>query len=507
MHPPSPHPVPVPSVGSGPASTTIELLRETMSDADFTHDVVAARLDIPSIVAIGTKSLEELMARTASGSRLDTLTRLFCMNAPFSAGALDAILGSELCAGLRAMGMVRTGPSGERSTVCINPVRGLWIASDIPRAGETRASDFVMGIGSSTLTLESLTARRSVGRVLDLGTGCGFHALLASSHAERVIGTDINERAIAMARLNAALNAKPDIEWRIGSFFEPVSGQLFDLIVSNPPFVISPEQDHVYRSAGMSGDGVTEHVVRGAAGFLARGGIAQFLCNWAHMRGIDWRERLATWVEGSGCDMLVLRSETLDASDYAEYWVGHTREESTEPVAARAARWRSSYEQQGIEAASIGMILLHRPSDRDQTWTSFDDAPRKMLGGAGHDVLRRIDAETWLARVRNDELLDARLRVATAVRIDHTLRPDERGWAMEQASARLIQGMAYETTIDEAGARILMRSDGSTTLRSIVAEIASGLGRPLSEVAPVAVGIVRAMIRRGYLERSTDNKA
>ncbi|MBX3317504.1 MAG: methyltransferase [Phycisphaeraceae bacterium] len=506
MHPPSPHPVPVPSVGPGAASTTIELLREAMADADFTHDVVSSRLDVPSIVAIGTKSLEELMARTASGTRLDTLIRLLCMNAPYTAGTLDAILGTGLCAAIRAMGLVRDGPSGERSTVCINPVRGLWIASDIPRAGETRASDFVMGIGSSTLTLESLTARRSVGRVLDLGTGCGFHALLASSHAERVIGTDINERAIAMARLNAALNAKPDIEWRIGSFFEPVSGQLFDLIVSNPPFVISPEQDHVYRSAGMSGDGVTEHVVRGAAGLLARGGVAQFLCNWAHMRGFDWRDRLATWVEGSECDMLVLRSETLDARDYAEYWVGHTREESSEPLAARAARWRASYEEQGIEAASIGMILLHRPIDRDQTWTSFDDAPRKMLGGAGHDVLRRIDAETWLASVRNEELLDAHLRVASAVRLDHTLRPDERGWAMEQASARLLRGLAYETTIDEAGARILMRSDGSTALRSIVAEIASGLGRPLSEVAPVAVGIVRAMIRRGYLDRSSDHK-
>jgi hypothetical protein len=66
-------------------------------------------------VAIGTKSLEELTDRTASGSRLDTLIRLFCMNAPLGAGEIDAVLGSGLCAGLRAMGLVRADPSGERS--------------------------------------------------------------------------------------------------------------------------------------------------------------------------------------------------------------------------------------------------------------------------------------------------------------------------------------------------------------------------------------------------------
>ena len=42
-----------------------------------------------------------------------------------------------------------------------------------------------------------------------------------------------------MTRLNAALN-EVEVDVRDGSFFEPVAGERFDLIATNPPFVISP---------------------------------------------------------------------------------------------------------------------------------------------------------------------------------------------------------------------------------------------------------------------------
>lgn len=504
MNTPGANPVPVPRLVAGASGTAVvELFRERMADAGFLQDEVAAQLDLPSILALATKSREELLARSAGPGARDTLIRLFTLAAPVEPVRVDAAFGNELGAGLRATGILRASADGDLAAVSITPFRGLWIASDIAKSGNLRAGDFVMGLGTSTQTLDTLTVRRACGRMLDLGTGCGYHALLASAHAATVIGTDINPRAIEMARLNAALNGVSSAEWRLGSFFEPVATETFDLIVSNPPFVISPENAHVYRSAGMSGDGVTERVVRDAAARLAPGGIAQFLCNWAHLKGIDWHERLASWADGSGCDMLVLRSETLDAGDYADYWVRQTREESTEPMAERASRWRASYQELGIEAASIGLILLRRRSvdqGNAQPWARFDDAPRKMLGSAGAAVFRRVEVESRLATLRDDQLLDTSPRVSLAVRLDHTLSPAPQGWAMEQASARITEGLAYETGIDEAGMNILMRSDGATPLRPIVAALATKLERPLAEVAPAVLSVVRSMIRRGYLD-------
>ena len=110
-------------------------------------------------------------------------------------------------------------------------------------------------------------------RALDLGTGCGAQALLASQHAEEVVATDVNGRAVEIARLNARLTGI-ELDLREGSWFEPVGDELFDLIVSNPPFVISPDSAFVFRDAGLVGDAVSRNVVRGAAGRLRVGGHA-----------------------------------------------------------------------------------------------------------------------------------------------------------------------------------------------------------------------------------------
>src|SRR5690606_16888635 len=97
-----------------------------------------------------------------------------------------------------------------------------------------------------------------VDSVLDLGTGCGIQAMHARRFARRVVATDISERALRYARLNAGLNGLDGIEFRLGSLYEPVAGERFDRIVTNPPFVITPRTPEVpayeYRDGGLEGD-------------------------------------------------------------------------------------------------------------------------------------------------------------------------------------------------------------------------------------------------------------
>jgi 16S rRNA (guanine1207-N2)-methyltransferase len=83
-------------------------------------------------------------------------------------------------------------------------------------------------------TLEDLAAER----VLDLGCGWGPIGLAAAKTlpAARIVLTDVNQRAVRLARKNLDRNGVRNAEVRLGSLFEPVSQETFDLILSHPPF-------------------------------------------------------------------------------------------------------------------------------------------------------------------------------------------------------------------------------------------------------------------------------
>jgi release factor glutamine methyltransferase len=109
--------------------------------------------------------------------------------------------------------------------------------------------------------------------VLDMGTGSGVCAIFAARHARRVVAVDINPAAVRCAGINARLNhLEHRIEVRHGDLFAPVTGEHFDLIVFNPPFLRGAprnDRDRAWRSPDVAerfAAGVGEHLKpRGAA--------------------------------------------------------------------------------------------------------------------------------------------------------------------------------------------------------------------------------------------------
>src|SRR5206468_3275957 len=146
---------------------------------------------------------------------------------------LEEFVNARLRALLSRAGLLVDDGDTVSGTARLVPHDELLIASDRSAAAEGHA-DHVPGVHRPSVALAHLTVRGPVERALDLCTGNGIQAILLAAHAESVVATDVNARAVAYAEFNAALNDAGNVETRVGSFFDPVDGETFDLVVANP---------------------------------------------------------------------------------------------------------------------------------------------------------------------------------------------------------------------------------------------------------------------------------
>jgi release factor glutamine methyltransferase len=119
-------------------------------------------------------------------------------------------------------------------------------------------------------------------RVADLGTGSGAIALALASErpAWRLVASEVSPEALATARANAAALKITRVEFRLGSWFEPLAGERFDLLVSNPPYIAADDphlawlahEPRLALTAGSDGLACLKAIIRGAGAYLEPGG-------------------------------------------------------------------------------------------------------------------------------------------------------------------------------------------------------------------------------------------
>ncbi len=388
-----------------------------------------------------------------------------------------------------------------RPLVRIVPHDHLLITSDVRlRAGETAPADHVPGVHRPSVTLAHLTVRRPVRSFLDLGTGCGVEALLASPHAERVLATDVSPRAINFAAFNAQLNLATNIEHRVGSWFEPVADERFETIVCNPPYVISPASEYIYRDSGLIGDSVSEQVVRSIPAHLEEGGFATVQISWVADPDGDAVEPVRRWVLDSGCDAWLLHYRTDKPLETAAVW---NQMESGDPVryAQLIDTWLAYYRDLGIRGIAYGSLLLHRRQGAN--WFRTDPLPGERLKPASDHILRVFAAHDLLSGAGDGErLLNVRMRVVPKAVVEQRVRFHEGDPRVEVMQVTLEEGVGFQAGLDAQVLQLLTQLDGSRTLREALTEGAKRDGvADVEGYARAGLPAARRMFELGFLER------
>ncbi|WP_399553065.1 class I SAM-dependent methyltransferase [uncultured Microbacterium sp.] len=451
------------------------------------------------------RGMREPILRTIAGDGgvLATLGRLLVLGMPQPRVAVAAALPQLGVDGLVALALAKADADTVTPTVLLRPqsfvdadgVGEWWIASDLDEVAldGPLPLDHVLGVGGASRTLAETIVPIQVDRALDLGTGCGIQALLVARRAGTVIATDISERALAFAELNARLNGVANIEFRHGSMFEPVAGEAFDLIVSNPPFVITPRMDGVpayeYRDGGLVGDALVEQFVRSAPAYLTQHGIAQLLGNWESRAGITGLARLDAWVP-SDIDLWVIEREELSPLGYAELWIRDGGTTPRDPAfTPLLTAWLDDFAARGVTSVGFGYVLMRRGSTPPLRRTERIAQPVSNVGAALGTGLAAHDA---LA----DGLPATLVTAPDVTEARHLLPGNDDPSVIE---LRQGGGFARTVNVDPALAGFVGACDGELTVVQIVSALADLFEVPLPDLWAEIEPRIRSLVLDGIL--------
>ncbi|MBT2411554.1 class I SAM-dependent methyltransferase [Streptomyces sp. ISL-12] len=483
-------------------------LRDALLGASYTADGLLELLGAPAYAALSRSETVPALRATRGDTPLELLVRLFLLQQPVPYARVTAILPVDDC--LESGWLVRAGDDEVAATVDVRPYGGSdgddwFIVSDlgcaVGGAGGvgSRAEGVVLGVGGASTTLAGLTVRTPVAAALDLGTGSGIQALHASRHATRVTATDVNPRALHITGLTLALSGVHGADLREGSLFAPVrDDERYDLIVSNPPFVISPGARLTYRDGGMGGDDLCRTLVQEAGERLTAGGFAQFLANWQHVEGEEWTDRLRSWVP-RGCDAWIVQREVQDITQYAELWLRDAGDHRDDVAAyqARYDAWLDEFEARGVRAVGFGWITLRR-SDAAEPSVTVEEWPHPVEQPLGETVRAHFDRIDYLRTHDDAALLEACFTLAGEVVQEQVGLPGAED--PEHVVLRQNRGMRRATRVDTVAAGFAGVCDGTMSAGRILDAIAQLLGEDPVLLRDRTPAQIRLLVEQGFLE-------
>ncbi|RAM39160.1 DUF7059 domain-containing protein [Arthrobacter globiformis] len=483
----------------------LHALASDLRDVGYTLEGVADLLGDSAYAALNRDQLIPALIATEAAAAgepgtaaLAAVVRFWLLAVPQEAEVLDAALPRTRAEGLVALGLAKTTGTEVAAEADLRPYGWesggnggveIWVASDLAahqRPGVLR-HDHVLGIGQASTTLVQTTIRRPAERALDLGTGCGIQSFHLLQHSAHVTATDISKRALAFTRFNLLLNAealkidpaRPEerVSLRIGSLLEPIAGEAFDLVVSNPPFVITPRtageaavDQFTYRDGGLPGDDIVASLIRSMPEVLAPGGTAQLLGNWEIPDGSAWDERPQSWA-GPDTDAWFIQREQVGPEQYAETWLQDASETRDRRHYQEAyAAYLADFASRNVGGIGFGMVFLRRPVG-ERRIRRFEEITYPIEQPVGPHLAAAVERADWLA---DHDVSAAHLLVAEDVTEERHQRPG----AEHPGVILLRQGAGLRRTnlLSTELAGFVSACDGDLTAGQIIGALEALLG-------------------------------
>ncbi|WP_030015207.1 MULTISPECIES: methyltransferase [Micrococcales] len=533
-------------VPDAPRSDDLEALRslsEALAAADYSYDAILDLLGrgpfeamVREQVVPARHRIHEILsgkvAVKAGQRRLAGVVDFLMLGGEASPESLDATLGEGAYSVLESLRFLAPGRTGleharVRAAYDLRPHSAddgtdLWVVSDLGAHQTDGAlpTDYVLGVGQASLTLAQFTERSPVRRALDLGTGCGIQVFHLLSHAEHVTATDISARALAMTRFNLVLNASawgldPEhlddrVVLRHGSLLDPVAGEGFDLVVTNPPFVITPRrageteaERYTYRDGGLPGDELVAQLVRDIPSVLRPGGRAHLLGNWEIHADADaedgqapWDRRPRTWL-ADGCDAWFIQREETSPEAYAETWLRDASQNRD------AGSFESAYldyirdfHDRDVAAVGFGMIWLRRRENREP-FLRFESIEHPIQQPIAPFFAAAVAAHDLVAGLSDEDLRARHLVVADDVTEERHQRP-----GAEHPGVILLRegaGLRRTELLSTPAAGFVSACDGDLAVGQIIDALGALLGWEDDAPAAELLGHVRSLVDGGFL--------
>lgn len=295
---------------------------------------------------------------------LSQLVQVFLLALPARRQSLVDILGEKVVNTLYEVGVLVEVDGLCESRAAIYPCLGRYIFTDFWVSEGAQEEGKVYELGTDSYVLARVTPRREVGQALDLCTGSGVHAILSAKDSPYSAAVDINPRALAYTRLNAAVNGVGCPVF-LGDLYSQVEDKAFDLITANPPFVPSPDTNVlIHRSAGESGEEVPERLVAGLPKHLREGGLFSMVLEHPVFAEETYLNRLERWLgEKNGWGISVLTFKEIPIGQYARNHLGGVEDQEKTFNA-----YMESYARQGIQAVRFANVFIQRLGSDSPNW-------------------------------------------------------------------------------------------------------------------------------------------
>ena len=474
-------------------------LREFFLESGFEEGNLRKRGYFNELPSSRLRNLPRLLDSTSEPTLLNLLLRWFWIGVPQDASHTAEFIPAWFTTLALSCGLLRKSKDGGSIVpeVMLFPAEGFLVTADHTTKIDANDPELVLWPNPTSRFLSRFTVRRPSRATLDLGTGNAIQALSAAAHSEHVIATDLNPRAVNFAQFTARLNGKENIESLLGDGFAPVAGRKFDLIVSNPPFFISPSGRYLFCDNPMDLDQLCRQFVKDAPNYLEEDGYFQLLCEWAEVRGQSWQERVGEWLEGSGCDVWLIKGHTQDPAEYAQHRIAETAA-GTRNDAELYANYMAYYRERKVEAIHDGIIAMHRRSGHN--WVQIEELSELPKDPFGEFVQLVFSARDFLHSHADDaQMLTAKPRLAPYCRLEQFFQPGEGRWQPTSLNLRLLKGFSFFIGLQAPVAGFLNGFDGTRTVAELVQDFARQVEAPFEQVQKECLGIIRKLIERGFL--------